>query len=108
MTIAFPFLIKAVGLAAGTGTTVSFLPQVLRVFRTRSVADLSPSMFLIHSTGVVLWVVYGTLMSDWIIVGFNVATLCFNAAILSIFLRGGNPPLPVVAPGGDEHGPGGF
>lgn len=105
----FPFLIKAVGLAAGTGTTVSFLPQVVRVVRTRSVADLSLSMFLIHSTGVVLWVVYGALVRDWIIVGFNTSTLCFNAAILSFFLCGGSAtPLPVVAPGRDEYGPDGL
>lgn len=106
-----PFLIRAIGLVAGTGTTVSFLPQVVRVVRTRSVADLSLSMFLIHSTGVVLWVAYGVLVGDWIIVGFNTATLCFNAAILSFFLCGAAatpPPLPVVAPGRDEYGPGGF
>lgn len=104
--IQFPFLIKAVGLVAGTGTTVSFLPQVIRVFRSRSVGDLSLSMFLIHSTGVALWVVYGVLMTDWIIVGFNATTLCFNAAILSFFLCGATPPpLPVLV---DEYGSGGF
>lgn len=111
MVFVSSFLVRAVGLAAGTGTTVSFLPQVARVFRTRSVADLSPTMFLIHSSGVVLWVAYGVLVGDWIIVGFNVATLCFNAAILSFFLCGGattTPSLPVVASGGDDYGAGGF
>lgn len=104
--IPFPFLIKAVGLVAGTGTTVSFLPQVIRIFRSSSTHDLSLSMFLIHSTGVVLWVVYGVLLKDWIIVGFNTATLCLNAAILSFFVRGATPPpLPVVS---NEYGPGSF
>lgn len=87
-----PIMIKTIGVLAGTGTTVSFLPQMARILRTKSVSDLSLSMFLIHSTGVSLWTVYGVLVGDMVIVAFNGATMLFNLVILSFFLRG--PVLP--------------
>lgn len=80
-------LLQLVGFLAGTGTTISFLPQMIRVVRTGSVADLSIYMFLIHSTGVGLWIVYGTLVRDMVIVLFNSITIFFNLVILSYFLR---------------------
>lgn len=82
-----PIFIKTIGVLAGTGTTVSFFPQMVRVLRTGSVSDLSLSMFLIHSTGVSLWIVYGILMGDLVVVIFNGATMLFNLVILSFFLQ---------------------
>lgn len=79
-------LVKTIGFLAGTGTTVSFFPQMVRVVRTGSVADLSIYMFLIHSTGVCLWVSYGFLVGDMIIVAFNCVTAFFNLIILSYFI----------------------
>ena len=79
-------LVKTIGFLAGTGTTVSFFPQMVRVIRTGSVADLSIYMFLIHSTGVCLWVSYGVLVGDMIIVAFNCVTAFFNLIILSYFI----------------------
>jgi len=83
----YPILTKVIGFLAGTGTTVSFFPQMIRVIRTRSVSDLSIYMFLIHSTGVTLWVAYGVLVDDMIIVLFNCVTALFNLVILSFFIR---------------------
>jgi MtN3 and saliva related transmembrane protein len=80
-------LIKSVGYLAGTGTTLSFLPQMIRVVRTGSVSDLSIYMFLIHSSGVSLWIVYGIFMKDSIILLFNAITMLFNLVILSVFLK---------------------
>jgi MtN3 and saliva related transmembrane protein len=79
-------LTKTIGILAGVGTTVSFFPQMVRVVRTRSVSDLSIYMFLIHSTGVGLWIVYGVIGRDLIIVVFNAITFLFNMVILSFFL----------------------
>lgn len=78
---------KVIGFLAGTGTTVSFFPQMIRVIRTKSVSDLSIYMFLIHSTGVSLWVAYGVLVDDVIIVLFNCVTAIFNIVILLFFIR---------------------
>lgn len=78
---------KSIGFLAGVGTTVSFFPQIVRVVRTKSVSDLSIYMFLIHSTGVGLWIVYGVLVHDFIIVLFNCITFVFNMVILSFFIK---------------------
>ena len=45
----------ALGLLAGSLTTIAFLPQVIRTWRTRSTADISLVMFLILCTGIALW-----------------------------------------------------
>jgi MtN3 and saliva related transmembrane protein len=83
----YPIITKAIGFLAGIGTTVSFFPQMIRVIRTKSVSDLSIYMFLIHSTGVSLWVAYGVLVDDVIIILFNCITVVFNMVILSFFIR---------------------
>ena len=87
-----PIITRTIGVLAGTGTTVSFFPQMVRILRTGSVSDLSISMFLIHSTGVSLWVVYGVLVGDMVIILFNGFSVLFNLIILSFFFR--NKPQP--------------
>jgi MtN3 and saliva related transmembrane protein len=52
------------GLIAGTCTTLSFLPQVIRTLRTRHARDLSAAWLLIFGVGTALWLVYGLLKSD--------------------------------------------
>lgn len=56
--------ISALGFAAATLTTVSFLPQAAKIWKTRSAQDISLGMFVLFSTGVFLWTVYGILRRD--------------------------------------------
>lgn len=48
-----------IGFAAGATTTLAFLPQVLKVWRSRSVQDISLGMYLVITAGLALWVWYG-------------------------------------------------
>ena len=75
------------GYLAGLGTTVSFLPQVLSVVRTKSTEGVSPMMFVIHTTGVILWVVYGVMIQNYIIVGYNVISCMLCSVILCYIVR---------------------
>jgi MtN3 and saliva related transmembrane protein len=52
------------GLIAGTCTTLSFLPQVIRTLRTHHARDLSAAWLLIFGLGTALWLTYGLLKSD--------------------------------------------
>ncbi len=52
------------GLIAGTLTTISFLPQVIRTLRTRHAADLSAAWLFTFAAGTVCWLTYGILKSD--------------------------------------------
>lgn len=78
---------KTIGYIAGTGTTLSFVPQVLKVVRTGSTEGMSSIMFVIHLTGVTLWIVYGVLMGDPIVIVYNCISDCLCLVILAYFLR---------------------
>lgn len=80
-------LIEALGLLAGCLTTLSFLPQALKIHRSRSARDISLPMFLAFSAGVGLWLAYGLLKQDLAIVIANTVTLALAVWILVMKLR---------------------
>ncbi len=73
---------QVLGYMAGFLTTVAFVPQVLHVFRTRSTKDVSLGMFLLFSSGVALWLVYGVWISSWPVIWTNVVTLALSLCVL--------------------------
>lgn len=75
-----------VGLVGGALTTFSFLPQVIKVIRTQSVGDLSLPMFAIHVAGDAMWIAYGVLTRDVIIVSFEMIATTLNLIIVAHFL----------------------
>jgi MtN3 and saliva related transmembrane protein len=78
-----------VGLAAATCTTVSYLLQVVKAWRSRSTKDNSINMFLLLAIGVVLWLAYGAMLGDLPSSIANFVTLCLADAILLSKLRFG-------------------
>jgi Uncharacterized conserved protein len=78
---------QIIGAIAATLTTVAFIPQAHKVLVSRDTHSLSLGMYVIFTTGVVMWGVYGYLRADWVIVVANaiVAVLCM--AILVMKLR---------------------
>ena len=82
-------LTTLVGYAAGTLTTIAFIPQLLRALKTKSTADISLLMFLIFTTGVVMWLIYGALLGETPIVATNVVTLGLASAILWLKIKYG-------------------
>ena len=78
-----------IGLTAATCTTVSFLPQVIKAWRTRSTRDVSAGMFALLVTGNSLWLLYGALISDLPLVVANLITLGLVVTILALKLRYG-------------------
>ena len=80
---------ELIGIVAGVLTTFSSLPQVIKVWRTRSTGDLSLIMLVMAVTGIALWLVYGLARSDWPVVGANACTFTLNALILGLKLRYG-------------------
>lgn len=76
-----------IGYLAACLTTLSFLPQALHTFRTRDVSGISLGMYVLFTTGVALWLVYGLLVSAWPVVLANTVTLVLALAILLMKLR---------------------
>jgi len=79
--------ITIIGLAAATLTTISFLPQAIKVIRTKHTKDLSLEMYSIFSGGVFLWLVYGILVNDLPLIICNAVTFIFAATILIMKIR---------------------
>jgi MtN3 and saliva related transmembrane protein len=77
------------GLAAGFLTTLAFLPQVIRTWRTRSTEDISLVTFATFSVGVFLWLLYGLAQGDIAITIANAITLMLALIILVLKLRYG-------------------
>ena len=78
-----------IGLAAATCTTIAFVPQALKAWRTRSTKDVSLSMFVLMVSGIVLWLIYGAILGDLPLIVANVVTLGLAGAILACKLRFG-------------------
>ena len=78
-----------IGALAGALTTIAFIPQVWRVWQTRSARDLSLSMYLIFTAGVALWLVYGIALDALPIIVFNTVTLVLAATVLAMKIRFG-------------------
>jgi len=78
-----------IGLLAATCTTGSFLPQVIRAWRTRSTRDVSALMFVLLVTGNALWLLYGALIGDLPLVVANLITITLVGIILALKLRYG-------------------
>ena len=75
------FIIKYIGFFAAFCTTIAFLPQAIKVFKTKSTKDISLYMFIIFTIGVLSWLIYGLIINDLPIILANAVTL-----ILSIFI----------------------
>ena len=77
------------GYVAGSCTTLAFLPQVLRTWRTRSTDDISLGMFSLMVFGILLWLLYGIAVGDWPLIIADGVSLVFAATILFFKLRFG-------------------
>jgi MtN3 and saliva related transmembrane protein len=76
-----------VGFAAAFCTTVSYIPQVKKCWETGSTGDLSLKMLLILATGIGLWVVYGILRGDTVIIIANSVSLLLLCNLLIFKVR---------------------
>lgn len=94
-----------VGLAAGILTTIAFLPQLLHTWRTKSARDISLRMFLLFCAGVLLWLVYGSMIQSLPVMLANGVTLMLSGSILVMKLKWGQPPRAAAAPDTDIKNP---
>lgn len=71
-----------IGIAASIGTGVALLPQLIKLVREKKAENVSMGMMVTLLTGLVLWVIYGILMSDPIIIVSNAFSLVLNVFII--------------------------
>lgn len=81
--------VDMIGSLAATLTTVSFIPQVIKVLHSRHTKDISLAMYATFTIGVAMWLLYGVAISSWPIVVANSITLCLAGSVLVMKLRFG-------------------
>ncbi len=80
-------LINALGLIAGTLTTIAFVPQVLKTWRSKSAKDVSFVMMITFCLGVFLWLVYGIAIQAMPVIVANAVTLILAFLIVILKIR---------------------
>lgn len=78
-----------IGSLAAILTTISFIPQVWQIYKTRHTKDISLRMYVLFTCGVGLWLIYGLLLAAWPIIFANAVTLILAGTVLILKLRHG-------------------
>lgn len=79
--------ITVLGLAAGSLTTIAFLPQMFQTWKTKSAKDVSFVMLITFMSGLFLWLIYGIILGALPIILANGVTLIFNFIILWLKIK---------------------
>ena len=75
------------GLTAAALSTISFFPQLLKTWKTKSAKDISLGMFSIFCIGVLFWLFYGILINDLPVIVANIFTFAQAFIILLLKLK---------------------
>jgi MtN3 and saliva related transmembrane protein len=79
-------MITIVGAFAATLSTISFVPQAVKVIRSRDTSSISAGMYLITVAGFTLWMTYGVMQKAWPLITSNGICLVLAAFILTMKL----------------------
>ncbi|MFA9187620.1 SemiSWEET transporter [Flavobacterium sp. FBOR7N2.3] len=74
--------IDVLGFSAGICVTISVIPQIWKVWKTKKVKDISLLTFSILTFGIAMWVVYGVLKNDLPIIVTNSISLSLNIVMV--------------------------
>jgi MtN3 and saliva related transmembrane protein len=82
-----PTTIDTIGYAAAALTTFAFVPQVVKSWRTRSTGDLSSTMLVVFTAGILLWLIYGIAAGAMPVILANALTLVLSATLVVLKVR---------------------
>ena len=80
-------LADTIGIVAGVLVLSSFIPQLLKAYKTKRMLDVSIYLMELIATGMFLWVIYGIIRSDPVIIGTNVTGFILNVILIALKLR---------------------
>lgn len=75
------------GYVAATLTTLAFVPQAIKIIRSRDTRGISLAMYAVFTVGVAFWFAYGLVLHSWPMIVSNLITFALSAAILVALLR---------------------
>jgi MtN3 and saliva related transmembrane protein len=88
------WIVNAIGVAAGLCSIVSFIPQILKIWRERDASGVSLRMFLVTSTAFLLWTLFGVFQSSWPLIAANATCLTLALTIVALRLKFGSDGPP--------------
>jgi MtN3 and saliva related transmembrane protein len=80
-------MINIVGVVASICTATSLIPQLIKIIRDKKADDISLPMLAILFAGVALWIWYGVMKNDLIIIISNAISLMLNAVIVVLSVK---------------------
>jgi MtN3 and saliva related transmembrane protein len=78
---------EIVGFSAAALTSFGFFPQVIKIYKTKSVQDISLLALIQFTVGISLWVMYGIHLRNIVIICANVVTLLVLASAFTLYFR---------------------
>jgi MtN3 and saliva related transmembrane protein len=79
--------VDILGYSAGAITSLTFLPQVIKTWKLKSARDISLLMFLIAALNEIMWIIYGALLDNWVIILTNIIVLTMALTMIFFKLR---------------------
>lgn len=76
-----------IGIVAGILVMSSSIPQIIKSYKMKKMSDLTIYLMSLIASGLFLWIIYGLIRSDLVIIGTNAAGLCLNVTLLGMRLR---------------------
>jgi MtN3 and saliva related transmembrane protein len=83
----FVFLTDLIGISAGILVLSSFIPQLHKAYKTKRMLDVSIYLMALIASGMFLWVIYGIIRRDPIIIGTNAAGFILNIILMILKLK---------------------
>ena len=80
-------LVVWIGTIAGILVLLSFIPQIMKAYKTKKMFDVSSYLMILIASGMFLWVVYGVIKSDLVIIGTNATGFALNVTLLVMKLK---------------------
>ncbi len=79
--------VQVLGYSAGFITALTFLPQVIKTWKEKSAKDISLYMFVIAFINEIMWLAYGILRNDWVIISTNAVMLIMSGVMIMLKLK---------------------
>jgi MtN3 and saliva related transmembrane protein len=83
----FVFLTDLIGISAGILVLSSFIPQLHKAYKTKRMLDVSIYLMALIASGMFLWIIYGIIRRDPVIIGTNAAGFILNIILMILKLK---------------------
>jgi MtN3 and saliva related transmembrane protein len=79
--------VDIIGTVAGILVLSSFVPQIMKAYKSKKMFDVSAHLMVLIASGMFLWVIYGFIRSDPVIIGTNATGFALNITLLAMKIR---------------------